>query len=90
MGRSFNTPWIHFNGMSAGDDVVIGGGTGQSTTDPYPCSFEDWKIMFEDDYDLDEDIDFDDYGTWWADQGFSIEDWDTINPGTPWNPNWES
>lgn len=63
-----------------GDDVVIGGGTGQSTTDPFPCSYAEWQIMFIDDYDLDDDYDFDDYGQWWADNGFSLEDWVELNP----------
>lgn len=83
MTKIWNTPRISSlipDPDPSGDDV-IGGGTGQSTTDPYPCSFADWQIMFAEDYDLDEDIDFDDYGQWWADNGFSEDDWAELNPG---------
>jgi hypothetical protein len=71
-----------------GDDVVIGTGSGQSTTDPYPCTFADWQTMFENDNNYDEQITIDDYGIWWANQGFSLEMWNYYNPGTPWNPVW--
>lgn len=84
MGRSFNTPWIHFNGMSAGDDVVIGGGTGQSTTDPWPCSFEEWETMFCEDYNGDEEFTWEDYVAWWnensAEYGWEGSPYHETNP----------
>lgn len=71
-----------------GDSTVVGGGTGQDTTDdPYPCSFNDWMTLFQDNYDGDEDgiIDFEDYRTWWEDNEFSMEAWDEYNPGVPFS-----
>lgn len=76
-------PKIILRDITPGDDTVIGGGTGQSTTDPFPCDFADWQTMFAEDYDLDEDIDFNDYATWWEENEFSMDDWDRLNPGTP-------
>lgn len=87
MKHTWENPIILFQD-EPGDDIVIGGGSGQSTTDPFPCTYKEWQTMFEEDYDLDEDIDFDDYGTWWADNGFSLADWNSINPDTPWDPAW--
>ena len=66
--------------------TVTGGGTGQSTTDPYPCSFADWQTMFGQDMDDDEDIDMNDYMLWWDGQGFSMEAWNEFNPGVPFQP----
>lgn len=82
--KRFNAPFIFFEGDNTpGDDVVIGGGTGQTTTDPFECTFAEWQTLFADDYDLDDDVDFDDYGQWWADNGFSEDAWDEKNPGVP-------
>ncbi len=36
------------------------GGTGQSTTDPYACSFDDWMNLFASDVNGDGDINEDD------------------------------
>ena len=78
-------------GISDGGDVsVIGGGTGEGMSDPFPMSYTDWmKSGMQDDYNVDGTIDFDDYGTWWADNGFSMEAWASYNPGVDWNPDWE-
>ena len=43
---------------------VVGGGTGQSTTDEYACSYKDWQTMFARDVDEDGDIDEADYKAW--------------------------
>ena len=51
--------------------IVTGGGTGQSTTDPYACSYEDWQTMFARDVDEDGDIDEADYKAWF--QGMFTE-----------------
>ena len=88
MARKFGFAPLILASSSEGDGTVIGPGSGQSTTDPYPCSFADWQVMFEFDYNLDESIGFDDYGTWWAQQHFTLEQWNYYNPGTPWNPEW--
>ena len=69
------------NSTEPGDDVVIGGGTGQSTTDPYPCTYAEWAVVFGGDDDLDETPGtFDDYKAWWEDNLFSQEDWEKFNP----------
>jgi hypothetical protein len=78
MKHTWKNPTIEFN-QEPGDDIVIGGGSGQSTTDPYPCSYKDWLTLFADDYDLDDDVDFDDYRTWWEENEFSEEEWDEYN-----------
>ena len=49
------------------------------------CDFDEWLEMYGDDYDLDEDIDFEDYRTWWQENGLSAEAWEEIN-GQPLNP----
>ena len=55
-------PFILLSG-TPGDDVVTGGGTGQSTTDPYPCDYDDWLAMFAVDYD-NNGFDENDYRQW--------------------------
>lgn len=90
--RAFVNPFIiSFSGLEDGGDViVIGGGTGQSTTDPHPCSFADWQIMFADNFyfegEDDETIDFNDYVAWWYEMGFTSADYQEIN-GSPLPPN---
>ena len=84
--RKFSQPLVILS-TTPGDDVVIGGGTGQGTIDPYPCSFGEWQKLFEDDYLPDDTIDFNDYVQWWADNGFSLEDWEEYNPGVDFE--WE-
>ncbi len=73
-----------------GDGNVTGGGTGEGTTDPFPMSYSDWSNSgMQDDYNLDGTIDFNDYGTWWADNGFGLEAWESFNPGVDWDPGWD-
>ena len=43
---------------------LVGGGTGQSTTDVYVCSYEDWQNMFARDVIEDGDIDEADCKAW--------------------------
>ena len=74
-------------GDNPGDDNVTGGGTGQSTTDPHPCSYSDWLILFSDDYDLDgTEGTRNDYMQWWYDHHFSTEAWQAYNGDTPFDP----
>lgn len=44
--------------------TVVGGGTGQSTTDPYACSFNDWMNLFASDVNGDGQTNEDDYRVW--------------------------
>ena len=44
--------------------TVTGGGTGQSTTDPYACDFNDWMTMFASDLNNDGNMDETDYKIW--------------------------
>ena len=67
--------------------TVTGGATGQSTTDPYPCSFTDWQTMFEGDYDFDGDVGTNnDYVAWWYINNFTDEQYQAIN-GTALPPD---
>lgn len=74
--KLFKSPFIF--GLSAGDDVVIGGGTGQTSTDIWACSFEEWQTMFGDDINKDGQIDFDDYRAWWI-NNFDEDTWELFN-----------
>ena len=44
--------------------TVTGGGTGQSTTDPYACGYDDWVTMFASDLNNDGNMDETDYKIW--------------------------
>ena len=63
--------------------TVIGGGTGQSTTDPYACDFVDWSNLFAQDYNGD-GIDNNDYIHWFyvtfGDEAAELRD--LVNGGT--------
>ena len=80
--KPFAAPFIG-RGMTPTDDVVIGGGSGQSGEKPYPCSFDDWLTAFADDNPFAE---LDDYRTWWKENGFSESEWNIYNPNDPFNP----
>ena len=67
--------------------TVVGGGTGQSTTDTYACSYNDWLVMFADDLDDDDEYTMNDYMLWWDAQGFDMDAWKTFNGDTPFEPN---
>ena len=66
--------------------TVVGGGTGQSTTDPYPCSFQDWLTMYAQDLDDDDEFTMNDYMLWWESMGFDMTAWNEYNPGVPFDP----
>ncbi|GEM_PF-5206729 len=90
--KAFKLPYILGTGVTPTDDVVIGGGTGQSGTDPVPCSYNAWlNSVWCGEYDLQEPSGtFDDYGTWWAENGFSMEEWvDCGNNASDWKTEWE-
>lgn len=78
--KLFKSPFIL--GLSIddeGDDTVIGGGTGQSSTDIWACSFEDWMTMYGEDLNGDGYTDFNDYRKWWLDNEFDEDTWDLFN-----------
>ena len=56
--------------------TVIGGGTGQSTTDPYACDYNDWMNLFATDYN-NNGFDEDDYHHWFV-LNFYDGDWDEL------------
>ena len=71
--------------------TVIGGGTGQSTTDPYACDQATWMQLFAVDYD-NNGFDYNDYVHWFyvtfGDEAAEL--WQTVNgstiPADPFNP----
>lgn len=86
--KTFGIPLVLGLITEAPDVTETGAHTGQSGSDPFPCSFEEWQTLFAVDNDLDGDIDFDDYGIWWYEEGLGIDAWNEYNPGHPWDPNW--
>lgn len=87
--KKFFIPFVVLDGglNPGGDASEDAGGSGDTGFEPFPCSFADWQKSFAEDYDLDDDIDFDDYGQWWADNGFSLDEWEKLNPGVEFK--WE-
>ena len=79
--KRFFLPFVSLDGGINIDDPdpEIGPGSGDSTDDPFACSYEDWLSMFEGDYDGDGDTDFDDYRRWWTDHGFTEAEWGQYN-----------
>lgn len=85
MKKIWEKPNILFGIEPGGDGEDTGGGTGQSGDLPFPCDFDYWTIMFEDDYDGNGEIDFADYRAWWDLMGFTKEEWEEWNT-EPYNP----
>ena len=82
------SPFVLLSGLDDGGDVtVIGGGTGQSTTNVFACTFEQWMTLFASDFNGDGTTDFNDYHDWFfATFGEEAEDlWPIFNPGEPGN-----
>ena len=63
MAKNFN-PFVLLMIPEPSPTTVVGGGTGQSTTDPYACSFADWQNLFASDVNGDGQTNFDDYRQW--------------------------
>ncbi len=61
--NSFN-PFIVLMMPTPEPTTVIGGGTGQSTTDPYACDYNDWQNLFASDVNGDNEINEADYKLW--------------------------
>ena len=88
MAKNFN-PFVLLMMPEPTSDVVTGGGTGQSTTDPYACDFDDWMNLFASDVNGDGQTDFDDYRQWFINNfGEDDELWGLFND-VPLNPNVE-
>lgn len=91
MKNKFSLPIIMLTDPTPtpGNGGVIGGGTGQSGTDPLnpynsPLSFAAWKTSeFWSDYDSfygndNNTPDFEEYCMWWLDNNFTIEQWTAV------------
>ncbi len=63
MAKKFN-PFVLLTMPEPSPTTVVGGGTGQSTTDPYACDFTDWMNLFASDVNGDGQTNFDDYRQW--------------------------
>ena len=90
MAKKFGfNPYIVHSGVNfEGGAVVIGGGSGQGSTDPInasPCSYAFWLEHFAEDVIQNGTIDEYDFGAWWEGNGFTKEDWEELNPGLSWD-----
>ena len=91
MKNKFNLPIIMMN--NPGDPTeVVGGGTGQGGTDPLgnPMSFANWSTTgpwqeYDEYGNGDGTADMEEYGMWWADNGFTYDQWTGIgNSANDW------
>jgi len=84
--RSF-VPGILFSMPTPQPTTVVGGGTGQSTTDPFACDYDTWLSLFAVDYNGD-GFDHSDYRMWFEESfGDEAEDLWKIYNDDPWVPN---
>ena len=86
-------PFILMDSGTPGDEVVIGGGSGQGGSDPFPMSYKEWAgSAWSEGYDIDGSGDFshEEFAWWWVDNGFSVDDWTLNNPDIPWDPAWNN
>jgi hypothetical protein len=90
--KNIFAPGILFTIPDPQPTTVIGGGTGQSTTDPYACDFNDWMNLFASDVNGDGQTNFADYKIWFQNLFRGNEEegeelWDTLfGDGTPLYP----
>lgn len=70
---------IVLTGWSGGGGSDTGDGSGGGSIDITACDYTEWLEVYGDDYDLDDDIDFDDYRTWWLENGLSEDAWNEFN-----------
>ena len=83
--KKFLVPFIVAAGITPVDeDPEIGGGSADTTDEPYPCSFDDWFGPFGDDYNHDSSTNQDDYCQWWLNCGFTWEKWLEFNAAGDW------
>ena len=89
--RKFVVPYVVLSHVDpGGSGSQEGGGSAQSTTDPFPCTFQDWLKLFGVDNTGDEEITLDDYGIWWLEQKFTLDQWkEAGNSEDDWDyDNW--
>lgn len=92
--KRFNPIFLDGGGIVIDPDPTEPGdetGLGPVPTDPPtsgPTNFNDWAANFGMDLNGDGNIDFEDYGQWWVEQGFGVDAWSEFNPDTPfsWSP----
>ncbi len=73
-----------------GDDIVTGGGSGQSGSDPISISYQAWlNSTWCDDYvPATPGIDEVDYVVWFfSNDGFTMDDFNEVS-GLTWNDEW--
>lgn len=100
MSKKYFDPFILLGVGNDDDPSTSGDGTGNTGWGPNPgggsggnssgpITFSNWSANFGVDLNGNGAVDFDDYGQWWADQGFGIDAWEEFNPGTPfsWGPD---
>ena len=76
--KTFRLPTVLMSGWGGDpEDPIIGGGTGQSGSDPYAMSFSAWLASeFADDCaPVTPGITMEDYGAWWVDSGLTEAQW---------------
>ena len=88
MKKTFDAPLII---LTAASPMDSGGGSdigGADSLKPLPCSFCEWaQSRWCADYDLNGEVDFDDYARWWAQSGFSTDAF-TEYTGQAWRDEW--
>ncbi len=91
MAKKFGLPSIMLSGLDPdpNDPTIIGGGTGGNTTNPYPCTFDEWLNDFGEDYNFDGSINLTDYGIWWYQNLGGQSTWSEYHPDIPWDSSWE-
>lgn len=90
--KTFGIPLVFGLIADPTDAVETGPATGQGHMDVRPIGYDEWlRSPYTEGYDLKEDgkYTFDEYGRWWADEGFGIDAWHEYNPNQPWDPDWE-
>ena len=83
-------PFILMDSGTPGDEVVIGGGSGQGGSDPIPMSYNEWVASaWATDYNDDGEYTWEEFSWWWEDSGFTMDQWDEYNPDHPWEAEWD-
>lgn len=83
--KSFIKPVILNSGWG-GEGSDVAPGSGGTSTNVTAVTFDEWIEMYGEDMDLDDDIDFDDYRTWWLENELDPALWESFNPSQPLNP----
>lgn len=63
--RRFISPVLLTGGLIPDDESdIIGGGSSQTGQEPFACSYDDWLMMFADDFDDNDNGEPDDIEEW--------------------------